>query len=154
VTGVGLRCTQARFNVPYMHCGCPLPGETINLKLTRLISGSNQKPSFLIPPNDPDLLAGTHPSDHNSVFAFHHKKMSESARKARQKKIEKRMRRDAELARKGKMDPGSIQRSRAHNAAFLMPVPLFFYGPGFGGCAAYGGVIQAGCAAVGVLSIW
>jgi hypothetical protein len=136
-----------------MHCGCPLPGETINLKLTRLLSNPDKKPSFLVPPNDPDLLAGTHPSDHNAVFAFHHKKMSESARNARQKKIEKRKKRDEELARKGKMDPRSIERSRAHDSAFLMPVPLFFYGAGFGGCAAFGGVVYSGCAAVGAFII-
>jgi hypothetical protein len=137
-----------------MHCGCPLPGETIGLKLARLVSNPGQKASLLIPTNNPDLLAGTHPSDHNAVFAFHHKKMSESARKARQKKIEKRRERDAELARRGKMDPESIERSRGHrghDAAFLMPIPLFFYGSGVGGCAAYGGIVSSGsCAAVGV----
>jgi hypothetical protein len=138
-----------------MHCGCPLPGETIGLKLARLVSNSGQKPSFLIPPNDPDLLAGTHPSDHNAVFAFNHKKMGDTARKARQKKIEKRKERDAELARRGKMDPQSIERSRGHDAAFLMPVPLFFYGSGVGGCAAYGGIVSSGgCAAVGVFSFF
>jgi hypothetical protein len=97
------------------------PGETINLKLTRLLS-NHEKPSFLIPPNDPDPLAGTHPSDHNAVFAFNHKKMSENSRQAHQKKIEKRRKRDEELATKGKMDQRSI---RAHDAAFDA-CPAFF----------------------------
>jgi len=47
------------------------------------------------------------------------------------------------------MSPESIQHSREHEAAFLMPVPLFFFGAGLGGCVAYGSVVQGNCAAVG-----
>jgi hypothetical protein len=150
---------QTRFNVPYMHCGCPLPGETIGQKLNRLMgSASKQSPSYLVPPDDEDLLAGTHPSDHNAVFSFQHKAMSDAARKKRAAKFTARKERDLALARKGKGHERGESTSRAgesgrylHGAAFLLPIPIYFAAEGFGGCFAYGGAVDGhygGCAAV------
>ena len=60
---------QERFHIPYSHCGCPIPGDSIGSKLARLISGSDNAapPSHLLPFNRPDLLSASHPSDHNAV---------------------------------------------------------------------------------------
>jgi hypothetical protein len=143
-----------RFNVPYMHCGCPLPGDTIGQKLKRLMS--KQGPSYLVPPDDKDLLAGTHPSDHNAVFSFQHKAMSDAARKKREAKFAARKERDLTLARKDKGHVEGRSTSKAdegggdsHSAAFLVPIPIYY--AGFGGCFAYGGAVDghhSACAAV------
>ncbi|KAG6845550.1 hypothetical protein H0H87_007794 [Tephrocybe sp. NHM501043] len=62
---------KERFGIPYMHCGCPVPGKTIGRRLSNLIATTStsraQSPPYLIPLDRPDLLSSTHPSDHNSV---------------------------------------------------------------------------------------
>lgn len=147
---------QDRFDVPYTHCGCPLPGETIGQKLSRLVGFSEtQHPSHLIPPERDDLLAATHPSDHNAVFAFHHKTKGEVAQRRRREKIARRRQRADEKVKSGKMDPREARQVRGHEAAFLVPVPLYFM-PVMAGCAMVtGAVINSsggggigGCAAV------
>ncbi|KAJ7700855.1 hypothetical protein B0H17DRAFT_925014 [Mycena rosella] len=141
------RAWKNRYGVQYTHCGCPLPGETIGQKLSRLVSNSTSSPSYLVPPDRVDLLAATHPSDHNAVFAFHHKGTSEAAQRRRRQKIAKRTQRDVER--------GVQARNAQHDPAFLIPVPMY-YMPIMAGCAAYGGNIinggsgYGGCAAVGV----
>jgi hypothetical protein len=78
-----------------MHCGCPVPGETIGQKLNRLIGSAKQSPSYLVPPSDhKPLLAGTHPSDHDAVFSFRHKTLSELAQAKRELKFKQRSERD------------------------------------------------------------
>jgi hypothetical protein len=111
----------------------------------------------LVPPNRDDLLAATHPSEHNAVFAFHRKSVSESSQKSRRKKFERRQKANAELAKAGRLDKRDIERSHGHDPAFLTPVPLYFYGPvGVGCVAATGNVVNSngtsggigGCASV------
>ncbi|KAF9463652.1 hypothetical protein BDZ94DRAFT_1192440, partial [Collybia nuda] len=153
------RAWQNRFGVRYAHCGCPLPGETIGQKLLRLISSYTQSPSYLVPPDRPDLLAATHPSDHNAVFAMHQQKSGERAQAARRRKFEKRRKQEEQLIKEGKLDPRVAERTRAHEQAFLVPVPIYFmYGPVMVGCAAgtgsfvdsSGGVGGGSSCAVGV----
>lgn len=134
-----------------MHCGCPLPGETIGQKLSRLVKKYHQCPAFLRPPDHRELLASTHPSDHNAVYVFHHKKLSESSRKKREAKIAARRRRDLEQLKEGKIDRNTVQRED-HDSAFLTPVPIYYYSP-MPACAAYSGNVVDGnnggrCAAV------
>ncbi|RDB20076.1 hypothetical protein Hypma_013082 [Hypsizygus marmoreus] len=129
------RAWKNRFGIRYTHCGCPLPGDTIGQRLSRLISSYNLKSSYLIPPNREDLLAGTHPSDHNAVFALHRKHASEAAQKLRREKFKKRQQRDAN----GKLAQKQIDRSYQHDPAFLVPVPLYFRYPVSLACAAYMG---------------
>jgi hypothetical protein len=137
-----------------MHCGCSLPGETIGQKLNKLVAkNQKQQLSHLIPPNNPNLLAGTHPSDHNAIFNFSHRNEGEKERARRMAKITSRQKRDTQ--KKGNQK--SIQSNTDHDPAFLVPVPMYF--GGVGACAAYhGGVMQSGlgvcvgssaCAAVG-----
>ncbi|KAJ7343339.1 hypothetical protein DFH08DRAFT_703050 [Mycena albidolilacea] len=142
------RAWKNRFGVEYTHCGCPLPGDTIGQRLSRLV-GNGKNPSYLIPPKRDDLLAATHPSDHNAVFAFHHKSESESAQRRRRLKIEKRQQRDLKREQEGKLDRRNVQ----HDPAFLIPVPLY-YPSAMVGCAAFSGSVInggggfGGCAAV------
>ncbi|KAF8076954.1 hypothetical protein FPV67DRAFT_440215 [Lyophyllum atratum] len=174
------RAWKDRFDLPYTHCGCPLPGQTIGQRLSRLVVSYTQKPSYLVPPPREDLLAGTHPSDHNAVFLFHRKHAGEAAQQRRREKFKKRQEREAQEAAKaakgkgkGKVRSGekgekagmtaeerrrADERAYGHDPAFLVPVPLY-YGYGYGlGCAAYAGnVVYAsngggigGCAAVRV----
>src|ERR1700722_7730153 len=146
-----------------MHCGCPLPGETIGQKLNRLVGFTYKKgPSFLIPPDDEDLLAGTHPSDHNAVYSFHHKAVSDYVRKKREAKIAARRKRDVENASRSRMNPGSRARdhSALHAYAFLTRVPIFFadVGRNMRGEFASSSVVDnsnGGCAAVSyALCMW
>jgi hypothetical protein len=144
---------KSRYGMPYMHCGCPLPGDTIGQKLNRLVHFHGQQPAFLIPPNDPDALAGTHPSDHNAVFALHQKGRSDLDRNARLAKFIKRRQRDAELSSKGN-GPGNSHLFVHHpEIAFLTPIPLFVASAG---CVSWGGGVDgksAGCAAVSFLFV-
>jgi hypothetical protein len=108
-------------------------------------------PSHLVPPNRDELLAATHPSDHNAIFAFHRKWVSEASQKLRREKFARRQRTNAELAKSGQIDRRDIERSRGHDPAFLMPVPMFYYAPVGVGCVAPGGhvVNSAGSGGIG-----
>lgn len=113
-------------------------------------------PSHLVPPNRDDLLAATHPSEHNAVFAFHNKWSSEASQKRRRKKFERRQKANAKLANAGRLDKRDIERSYGHDPAFLMPVPMYYYSPVGVGCVAVtGNVVNSvdnsgggGCASV------
>ncbi|CAL1714287.1 unnamed protein product [Somion occarium] len=141
------RAWQERFKIPYMHCGCPLPGDTIGQKLTRLTNRlsisrlSDPTGTSLHPPNHTDALSATHPSEHNSVEL--NSPSATAARKARLQKLKQRRERDAKKVEQGKMDKEAYDRGSAHDAAFLYPVP--FYYPPVIGCAAFSpGVGNAG----------
>ncbi|SJL02690.1 uncharacterized protein ARMOST_06024 [Armillaria ostoyae] len=137
------RAWQDRFGIPYTHCGCPLPGDTIGQRLSRLVSIHKQSgpPSHLVPPRDrSDLLAATHPSDHNAVYPFMHQGQVDALRRARLEKRERRIRR-------GEGKGMSRNRSIGHDPAFLVPVPLYF---GYGtGCVAITGHVVGGGGGVG-----
>ncbi|KAG6841229.1 hypothetical protein C0991_000676, partial [Blastosporella zonata] len=121
------RAWKDRFNMPYTHCGCPLPGQTIGQRLSRLIHNYGAQKSYLVPPAREDLLAATHPSDHNAVFVWHRKHSSESLQQRRREKFKKRQERDANARAKNKaLTPEERQRAEAHEAAFLVPVPMYY----------------------------
>jgi hypothetical protein len=112
--------------------------------VARIVKIDNTTPSHLVPPNRDDLLAATHPSEHNAVFAFHKKWSSEASQKSRRKKFARRQKANAELANAGRLDRRDIDRSHGHDPAFLMPVPLYFYSPvGVGCVAATGNVVNS-----------
>lgn len=148
---------KQRFDVPYMHCGCPLPGDTIGQKLAKLTHRlsisrpSNLTGNSLLPPAHPDAFSATHPSEHNCVEV--EGRSTEARRQARLQKLKQRRERDAKRVDQGKMDRAAYERGEAHNAAFLYPVP-FFYPPvvacgavGVGGAFASCG-LGASCAVV------
>lgn len=130
-----------------MHCGCPLPGDTIGQKLSAKIKRSSKFPkeAYLLPPQNPDILQATHPSDHNAVYAFHHQGRSEKSRRERHAKALKRRQRDAERVRQGKLDRSAYARGDGHNLAFLTPIPLYY--AAYAGCAAYYGGVNGGVGA-------
>ena len=69
---------KTRFGVQYVHCGCPLPGETVGQRLLRLIGAYTRRtPSFLNPPNIGEALTATHPSDCAPTAVLDHVKNSE-----------------------------------------------------------------------------
>ncbi|KAJ6565016.1 hypothetical protein DFH09DRAFT_919796 [Mycena vulgaris] len=130
------RAWKERYGVQYMHCGCPLPGDTIGQKLSRLIGAhaTQNKTPYLVSP----MHAATHPSDHNAVFALRRMRAGEIAQRERRAKIAQREQRDGTIS--------------VHDPAFLTPVPLYeaaslsLNAPG---CAATtGSVISAACAVV------
>ncbi|KZP04393.1 hypothetical protein FIBSPDRAFT_767494 [Athelia psychrophila] len=141
---------HSKFHVAYMHCGCPLPGDHIGEKLVFKIKHHNHPPAFLQPPNNPDILGATHPSDHNSVFAFHHTKRMEAARTKRKDKVQHRHARDATSVLRGKLSREAFAREEGHEQAFLVPVP-YNYCQSFGGCMAWHGGVdgEAGSCATG-----
>ncbi|KAK0499370.1 hypothetical protein EDD18DRAFT_1460304 [Armillaria luteobubalina] len=111
------RAWQDRFGISYTYCGCPLPGDTIGQRLRRLISVYKQS-DHLVPPRDrSDLLAATHPSDHNAVYLSKYKEQVDAQRYARQTKRQRRIRRDEE---------NGMRKGVDHDPAFLVPVPLCF----------------------------
>ncbi|KAF8885822.1 hypothetical protein BD779DRAFT_1611906 [Infundibulicybe gibba] len=151
------RAWKNRFNVEYTHCGCPLPGQTIGQKLSRLVNRYTVNASYLTPPARDNLLAATHPSDHNAVFATH-QKGSISGQEQQRKKIERRRAREARDVLLGKADPKRAERGAGHDPAFLVPVPIFFaYGaipivPGCTAPASAGNVGAGACSSDGVSS--
>ena len=143
-----------------MHCGCPLPGETIGQRLSRLVSQQLGNPSHLIPPDRNNLLAATHPSDHNAVFAFHRRFASWLSQQKRRQKFQKRQLRDEKLASHGKINQRGINRSYDHSPAFLVAVP-FFIGTASGCVAASGSIVHCppdsgvgGCASVHCVALF
>ena len=104
---------------------------------------SNRR-SSIIPPDRDDCLLATHPSDHNAVYVD---TISHRGREKRLSKTQKRKARDLEKLKRGKLDEKTYQRGLDHNAAFLVPVPLYYgYGIPMAGCS--GGGFGAACAAV------
>jgi len=134
---VTCRAWQQRFGVRYMHCGCPLPGDTIGQKLSKLTINLSSNKNPINPPPRDDCFLATHPSDHNSVYI---ENISHSMRQKRAAKTQKRRERDLKKVKDGKMTEEEYQRGAAHDTAFLVPIP-FYYTPIV---PFYGGV---GCAA-------
>ncbi|KAK0499368.1 hypothetical protein EDD18DRAFT_1460302 [Armillaria luteobubalina] len=133
------RAWQERFGTQYTHCGCPLPGDTIGQRLSRLISIYKRSgtSSYLVPPRDrSDLLAAMHPSDHNAVYLLKYKNQMYTHRCARQAKRQNRIRRDQEK--------GITRSSVDHDPAFLVPVPLYFRYDDTGCVAMTGHVLGTG----------
>lgn len=128
---------QQRFGVPYSHCGCPLPGDTIGQRLGHLVSQllpKHTSTSFnpLLPPyNNPSAYQGTHPSDHNCVrvasrlHSNNHQGAETFTKTVYFQKMQERRSRDAKAVQRGKMDLDLYKRGEGHDPAFLMPVPLF-----------------------------
>jgi hypothetical protein len=118
---------QKRYGLPYTQCGCPLPGNTIGQKLARLVplSGSKHYPSArLAPPADqPEILAGSHPSDHNTIAVLGLPSNS-TAKAQRDSKALRRREREVCRVRKGEISQEEFERNAGHTAPFLVPVPL------------------------------
>ena len=117
-----------------MHCGCPLPGDTIGQKLAKLteklhVSLSDDTTSnTLVPPNHPDAPGATHPSDHNAIVTG---APSTTGRPARLYEQAKRRERDAKDVKRGKVDPETFKRGHNHIPAFVGLTPVPFYPPAF-----------------------
>jgi hypothetical protein len=131
-----------------MHCGCPIPGDTIGQKMSRLtksvFSGRSahehsDADSPLAPPAREDALAGSHPSDHNAVYSLTNKEKSELARAMRRAKVQRRQLREQKDSG-GRKDLDGKTRGVLHEPAFLVPVPLWY---GYASCAGWSaGVIN------------
>ncbi|KAK0499373.1 hypothetical protein EDD18DRAFT_1102741 [Armillaria luteobubalina] len=114
------RAWQNRFGISYTRCGCPPPGDTVGQRLSKLISIYKRSgtSSHVVPPRDrSDLLAATHPSDHNAVYLSKDKEQVDAQRRARQAKRQRRIRRDEEK--------GIRRNGVDHDPAFLVTVPLY-----------------------------
>ena len=118
---------QKRYGIPYTQCGCPLPGNTIGQKLARLVPLSGSKhypPARLAPPADqPEILAASHPSDHNTVAVLGLSNNS-TAKAQRDSKALRRREREVSRVRKGEISQEEFERNAGHAAPFLVPVPL------------------------------
>ncbi|KAJ7488064.1 hypothetical protein FB451DRAFT_1025893 [Mycena latifolia] len=131
---VTCRAWKGRYGVNYTHCGCPLPGDTIGQKLSRLVNiRSRSAESYLLPSGRADILAATHPSDHNAVFVLARKSAGQAAQQHRREKIAKRAEKDE-------------RRGPPHDPAFLTPVPLY-ESSSAAACAAPGGSVIQGAGA-------
>ena len=98
------------------------------------------------PPNRDDCLLATHPSDHNAVYV---NIISHKGREKRLSKTQKRKTRDMEKLKQGKLDEKTYNRGLDHNAAFLVPVPVYYgYGYPLAACVGIGGGFGVGCATV------
>lgn len=178
------RAWKERFKVAYTHCGCPLPGDSIGERLTRLVgmrTGSNCAASHLVPADREDSMAATHPSDHNAVrFAPRTEQMHEFAKKRYEGHVRRIRKKQQEMQRAADKRASKIQRQPSggsvgrrislgsfsdekksekgavplspsaptngkrndtnpqyygsyHDAAFLIPVPLYYNSAGFVG---------------------
>ncbi|KAF7304485.1 hypothetical protein HMN09_00850800 [Mycena chlorophos] len=143
---------RKRFGQPYSYCGCPLPGNSVGQRLSRLMSGvgvgfahahghghggGGTHPQYLQPPKSwsGKTASGTHPSAHNLMFPGRATAASSSEQnKLKAEKKAEKERAKAKARGKCVLDP-----------AFLVPVPLFVdKGPGAGNCAAVSGHLMNG----------
>jgi hypothetical protein len=77
-----------------------------------------------VPPADqPEILAASHPSDHNTVAVLGLPSNS-TAKAQRESKAVRRREREASRVRKGEMTQEEFERNAGHAAPFLVPVPL------------------------------
>lgn len=103
----------------------------------------SRRRSPINPPNRDDCLLATHPSDHNAVYVD---TISHGGREKRLSKTQRRKARDLEKLKQGKFDERVYNRGLDHNAAFLVPIPMY-YGYGIPGAACSGaGGFGASCA--------
>ncbi|KAJ7048381.1 hypothetical protein C8F01DRAFT_1282707 [Mycena amicta] len=116
---------KKRFGVQYTYCGCPLLGDTVGQRLSRLV-GTKGNPSYLQPPQLEKSLNATHPSDHDAVFP------AVGGDKARDRLLK---------GKKGGKDDGP---KCIQDPAFLVPVPLFVNAARISNCAASSGSIVNG----------
>ncbi|KAI6008032.1 hypothetical protein EDC04DRAFT_2777713 [Pisolithus marmoratus] len=99
---VTCRAWQNQYGLPYIFCGCALPGETIGQRLGRAFGclqvndceGSAGGNHSSLVPGAGTGAAATHPSDHNAIFLMHKMNAGMLARKRRQAKIEARRTRE------------------------------------------------------------
>ncbi|KAF7304479.1 hypothetical protein HMN09_00850200 [Mycena chlorophos] len=134
---------KKRFGQPYSYCGCPLPGNSVGQRLSRLMSGigfahghghghGGAYPAYLQPPQSwsKKAASGTHPSAHNAMF---HAPVSASDKEKAEKERAK-IKAKSKSKSKCVLDP-----------AFLAPVPLFVDAPSrVGNCAAVSGNLMSG----------
>jgi len=118
--------TQDRFHVPYSHCGCPIPGESIRRKLHLLRTLHTPTPPAHLDLPPLSSSGAPHPSDHNAVFLFHRKN---AGLEARARRLEKGWRR---AERHGGKEGGKHD----HDPAFMAPVPKLWGYPKEVVCAA------------------
>ncbi|KAH9832611.1 uncharacterized protein C8Q71DRAFT_879588, partial [Rhodofomes roseus] len=129
--------TAERYGLPYMHCGCPLPDETMSSKLhqfTRRL-GSSKDNGALQPPPLPSATEATHASEHNAVRAAPRKihpsyAAANGPRELRALELRRRRERDGRRVLEGKMDEELYRRGQAHISTYLMPLPFAQAGPG------------------------
>ena len=77
-----------------------------------------------MPPADqPDILAASHPSDHNTVAVLG-LPSNTNAKAVRENKALRRREREASRVRKGEMTQEDFDRNAGHATPFLVPVPL------------------------------
>ncbi|KAF7789582.1 hypothetical protein EIP86_000528 [Pleurotus ostreatoroseus] len=101
------RAWKERFGLPYAYCGCPLPGDRISERFSRLkqrLTNPLHPTGDLVPLNREDALLATHASEHNTFPV----PGTESTREKHLEKISKRQ------GRKENKD----RRARSHDPAF------------------------------------
>ncbi|KAG6843360.1 hypothetical protein H0H87_005487, partial [Tephrocybe sp. NHM501043] len=123
---------QDRFKVPYMHCGCPLPSNKIGQRLSKLVHFYMSTQQHLIPPTRGDILAATHPSEHDAMADVHYYRNPSTSAKAqsdRKRKVAFRVARDASRAN-GALPGMGVKKEEAldpttygHTMPFMIPVP-------------------------------
>ncbi|KAI0272599.1 hypothetical protein BC834DRAFT_355152 [Gloeopeniophorella convolvens] len=128
------RAWQARYSVPYMHCGCPSPGQTIGQKLSRMVSDVRERNESLLPPSlHPAVLAASHPSEHNSVVVAAAPRQGVRKILPRQnvKLLSDRQHSPLypHLIRKSEERKSEEPTSPSSDTSYLVPVPIIITGP-------------------------
>ncbi|KAH0588161.1 hypothetical protein H2248_006880 [Termitomyces sp. 'cryptogamus'] len=119
---------KERFGLPYVYCGCPVPGKTIGKKLTNLFNSSStsriHSPPYLDPPDRSDIISATHPSDHNSVISIKTSQGRKHVIDDQFHRREKNWKLSQQISKKG---PSKTMKgwtpSEDHEVAFLYPLP-------------------------------
>ncbi|KZT69341.1 hypothetical protein DAEQUDRAFT_726929 [Daedalea quercina L-15889] len=133
------RAWQQRFGVPYMHCGCPLPDESVVSKLSQFTRrhglSSSKDCAALQLPQHPGAPDATHASEHDVVRtqnrihpASVHNEQSQRERRAQE--MRRRRDRDGRRVLEGKMDVQLYRRGLTHISTSIMPVPFAVEHPG------------------------
>ena len=120
-----------------MHCGCPLPDESVGSKLsqfTRRLGSSKDRATLQLPQHSsaPDA---THASQHEAVRTqnrIHPASVynEKTRRERRAQEMRRRRERDGRRVLEGKMDEELYRRGLTHISTSIMPVPFAAEGPG------------------------
>ncbi|KAG5642978.1 hypothetical protein DXG03_001826 [Asterophora parasitica] len=134
------RAWEARFGVPYTHCGCPVPSLSLSERLKSRFTSSESKNHNHIAYTPMRVRASTHPSEHNAVVYLGNATFKASMAAQRQRRMVLADQQKNFGKGKSKSKPKETYREYAwHAPAFLTPIPVYT-----STCAAHDGHIEYG----------
>ena len=133
------RAWKERFKIQYTHCGCPVPGDSIGERLSKLVKLYSSPPqSDLLLIDCPVCLSATHPSEHNAVHFIPRNLQGHILNSKRYAQLAQKKRKAAlrHMEKVGKDSSSACLQRSTCVPPFLVPVPTYYGGVTIGDCVA------------------